>query len=249
VSKIKILAIADIHDDFEAFAPETLPAADLCLIAGDLTNYGKRGEWQLQEADAQRILREWPEALALATWQGNEMKRAKAWIEKMALRYPTLWIPGNHDIGVDNATFGSIPGCTGILQQTVEFHGFRLYGVSMCPCYDAPFLAAQWDYMTADPVMERAAYDFEPVDIVVSHCPPFACLDSGGSVPGGGSVPIGSRALLDYIRKHAPRLVICGHVHEARGYARIGRTEIVNVAATWRIIEIEPEVRTSGSGT
>jgi len=233
---IKLLAISDIHEDFEAFAPETLPEADLCVIAGDLTNYGLRGNWRLSRANL-RILQAWAKAADLSAWQGQEIARAKAWLEAMSRRYPVFWIPGNHDIGIENETFGVIPNCEGILNRTVEFNGLRLYGVSMSPCYDLPALAEQWDYMTADPEEERAAYDFPPVDIVVSHCPPYGCLDSGVGL-GARIPPLGSLCLREYIERNAPRLVLCGHIHEAAGHARLGPTDIFNVAGTWRLIEL-----------
>ena len=209
---MRILAISDIHDDFDLFAPEDLPDADVCVVAGDLTNYGVRRPLQLREA-----LR---------------------WITAMGQQIPTLWIPGNHDIGVGPNTFSYQDNATCILNETVTVNGLTFRGVSLSPCYTLPELAQTWDYMTVDEDAERAAYAFEKVDVVVSHAPPYGVLDSGAWVLGRGHENYGSQALSDYIARHAPRLVICGHVHEGRGHARIGHTDVHNVAQSAQIIEI-----------
>jgi Icc-related predicted phosphoesterase len=38
----------------------------------------------------------------------------------------------------------------------------------------------------------------------------------------------GSRAARDFIERTKPTLVLCGHIHEARGQTRIGPTLVVN---------------------
>ena len=60
--------------------------------------------------------------------------------------------------------------------------------------------------------------------IVLCHAPP-----SNGSVDRTSSgAHAGSGALRTFIEKTQPILVICGHVHEARGIERIGETTVVN---------------------
>ena len=211
---MKILAISDIHDDFEAFAPETLPNADVCIVAGDLTNFGMR--------------------------RRNDIAAARWWLTALGQRYVTFWIPGNHDIGVTENTFSYQDDVTCLLDKTVAFGGLTFHGVSLSPCYTIPELAEQWDYMTIDEAEEAAAYNFEEVDVVVSHAPPYGTLDTGGWVLGRGQEHYGSQALTDYIARHTPRLVICGHVHEARGQAVIGQTDIYNVAQSAQLIEVAP---------
>ncbi len=209
---MRILAISDIHGDFDLFAPDELPEADVCVVAGDLTNNGTR--------------------------RMAEVSAALRWIVAMGQQIPTLWIPGNHDIGIVPNTFSYQDNVTCLLDKTVEYGGLTFHGVSLSPCYSMPELAETWDYMTVDKMAEQAAYAFEAVDVVVSHAPPFGTLDGGGWVLGRGRENYGSPALADYIARHAPRLVICGHVHEARGHAQIGNTQVYNVAQTAQIIEV-----------
>ena len=212
---MRILAISDIHGDFDRYAPdelESLGDADICVVAGDLTNNGMR--------------------------RPIEVSAALRWIVQMGQQLPTLWIPGNHDIGIVPNTFSYQDNVTCVLDKTVSHEGVTFHGVSLSPCYTFPELAQTWDYMTVDEALERAAYGFEAVDVVVSHAPPYGVLDEGGWVLGQGREHYGSPALADYITRHAPRLVICGHVHEARGHVRVGSTDVYNVAQTAQIIEI-----------
>jgi Icc-related predicted phosphoesterase len=45
---------------------------------------------------------------------------------------------------------------------------------------------------------------------------------------------VGSTAVREFILHRAPALVVCGHIHEARGTDRIGSTEIVNCGPAGR---------------
>src|SRR5262250_1372920 len=101
---MRILAFSDIHDSFESFPVENLPEADVCLIAGDLTNYGEHGKWTLPSADLRAAANRLGLRLNLSQWQGEEITRARVWLQQVAERYPIFWIAGNHDFGLVNAT-------------------------------------------------------------------------------------------------------------------------------------------------
>jgi|GEM_PF-664385 len=65
--------------------------------------------------------------------------------------------------------------------------------------------------------------------LVVSHLPPFGCLDQG-SPPNEASV--GSKALRAFIEAHKPRLVLCGHVLSQGGkYQYLEDTLVVNISS------------------
>jgi hypothetical protein len=61
--------------------------------------------------------------------------------------------------------------------------------------------------------------------IVVAHPPPHGCRDR---VLGRWSA--GSRGLSRLVRKTAPAVMVCGHIHEAAGVERLGDTLVVNCA-------------------
>jgi len=54
--------------------------------------------------------------------------------------------------------------------------------------------------------------------------PPTPVVRAGQSV----MVGVGSSAVREAVEKYQPLLVLCGHIHESRGVAKIGRTTVVN---------------------
>jgi hypothetical protein len=82
----------------------------------------------------------------------------------------------------------------------------------------------------------------EPGAILVSHAPPRGFVDT---VRTGEHV--GSASVRTIVDEFVPPLVLCGHIHEARGVARHGATTIVNpgaAAAGHRaLVEIDGEIR------
>jgi Icc-related predicted phosphoesterase len=206
---MKLLCVSDLHDQFDLFEPEKMPLADACLVAGDLTNWGLQG-----------------------TERYNEVGRAGDWLRAMGERYgQLLWIPGNHDIGVTARTFEAIPNVICALNQTILVGPFSLQGISLTQCFENPMLKEVWDYMTDSRKVDTAAFDFPPVDIVLSHGPPRGILDGPGRW--------GSPGLLKYIERHQPRLVVCGHIHEEGGkQVTIGKTLLVNTACQSVLIEL-----------
>ena len=63
-----------------------------------------------------------------------------------------------------------------------------------------------------------------PLRIVVHHAPPW---DTTVDLTGGGR-HVGVKGLRTFCEQESPELVLCGHIHEARGIDRIGRTLVVN---------------------
>ena len=61
--------------------------------------------------------------------------------------------------------------------------------------------------------------------VFVVHCPPWGCLDQVG-----GRFHSGSKMVRALIKERQPRLLICGHIHEATGIDQIGETTVVNCA-------------------
>jgi len=80
--------------------------------------------------------------------------------------------------------------------------------------------------------------------ILISHVPPYGILDKL-NFPGISkelkNKSVGSKILLKAIRKHKPKYVICGHIHEAKGIKKLGKTIIINAGCCgdYRIINIK----------
>jgi Icc-related predicted phosphoesterase len=80
-----------------------------------------------------------------------------------------------------------------------------------------------------------------PCDVIVMHEPPAGVLDLARS-----GRHIGTRTGLDLIGRLRPRVVTCGHVHEAAGIERLGETLVINCTmgdgkTGGALIEITPE--------
>ncbi|MBN2216823.1 MAG: metallophosphoesterase family protein [Pirellulales bacterium] len=69
----------------------------------------------------------------------------------------------------------------------------------------------------------RQLASVEPL-VVLSHCPPH---DTRLDRTTFGR-HVGSTALRAFVDRVEPELVVCGHIHEARGVDRLGRTTLVN---------------------
>lgn len=74
---------------------------------------------------------------------------------------------------------------------------------------------------------------FGKLDILVCHQPPYGHLDKvsgkfGAPKPWHGK-HAGSKVILEYIKKHKPRYIFCGHIHEGKGHKKIGKSEVYNV--------------------
>lgn len=88
------------------------------------------------------------------------------------------------------------------------------------------------DEVTAPP--EKTVYNF--------HCPPYGTgLDDAPELTedlrpkhgGRSTVPVGSKAVREVIEEGQPTLSLHGHIHEARGNTRIGRTLAINPGSSY----------------
>jgi len=73
--------------------------------------------------------------------------------------------------------------------------------------------------------LNRLLHD-NPDALFLSHAPPYNYLDKINS-----GKHVGSKILLKAIKKNKPKLVLCGHIHEAKGKAKIGKTTVYNLGS------------------
>jgi uncharacterized protein len=101
---------------------------------------------------------------------------------------------------------------------------------------DEPDLRARLDQAISQvtAVPERTVFNF--------HCPPYRSgLDDAPELTadmrlkdaGRAVRPVGSTAVREAIEEHQPCLALHGHIHEARGNARIGRTLCINPGSSY----------------
>lgn len=123
--------------------------------------------------------------------------------EFRALGAPVAWVPGNHDLP-------DVPGEGNADGRVLDVAGLRVHGIGGAGPERFGF-AYEW---SEDEIRARG----EPAcDVLLCHCPPLrTALDR---VPSGEHV--GSAAIRERAYRHRGVLV-CGHIHESPGAARLG---------------------------
>lgn len=163
------------------------------------------------------------------TIEGNrqEVKWFANWLKVQPAKHK-VYIAGNHDL-----LFERDPAQVAAIMAEVDAHylqdsgividGISIYGTPWVPeCGDdfafmkprgSPELKAVWSQIP------------DRVDILVTHTPPFGILDFANGVG-----PVGDVQLFERVREVNPRYHVFGHIHEARGTTRLGRTVFINAA-------------------
>ncbi len=197
---MRIIAISDLH----GYLPE-LPDGDLLLLGGDLCPDGIKTLNRRELVDARRnprIQGEWFEDHILP-WVGKR--------ECVA-----VW--GNHDYCGLVKTEERFPFLNGNTHVTKS--GLKVWGSPMSNLFGS------WAFMDTPknlaPLYESIPED---VDIIISHGPPMM---HGDKTVGGENA--GNNDLLMAIRRVQPKLVICGHIHEAHGRYLYRGIPIYNVS-------------------
>lgn len=149
--------------------------------------------------------------------------RAREILEVFKSAKMLLAVPGNCDnLDVNDA----------LIELDVDLHangriidniGFFGLGGSNATPFNTPQEYSEdelWDFIMEgyEQVKESS------LKVFVTHTPP---INTGLDDAGGGR-HVGSIKVREFVEKHEPDLVLCGHVHEAKGQDGIGKTLIVN---------------------
>lgn len=168
------------------------------------------------------------------------------WIAS-SLDCPVVFVPGNHDPEVTSArdrtwsldqSWSEGPRPQGVIhadQRVVEAAGLRIAGLGGCVKYrSGPHQYTQRQYAGRANRLVRRARRRGPVDVVLTHAPPFGLGD------GDDGPHVGIEALHGVLERLEPTWLLHGHIHP---FGRempdrvVGRTTIRNVVP-WRVIEI-----------
>ena len=134
-----------------------------------------------------------------------------------------LVLPGNHESETDIHRLCENFGLRAFHGQTKEIDGWHIAGLGYSN--PTPF-KTPGEYSEAEMAIRLAAFAGLKPMILICHCPP---KDTPLDRMAGGA-HIGSTAVADFVRRHAPAWVFCGHVHEAEGVtATLGKTRGANV--------------------
>ena len=218
---MKFIVASDIHCHFDETLEkihnliEENPDIDGILLAGDFTNTGS-------ESEQDKFL----------DFISN--------IEVITAP-PICFVTGNHERSIHHEDMQlrlyNVTDNRSLIY--IERKTFILQGFNLSPCFEAPQLALEYERMTPYRDFDLGYYTLSrKADIILSHCPP-AGLELSKCNWKGGKLDIGSPGLREYIEKHQPLLVVCGHVHEGGGMTEyIGKTKVVNTATKVMIVEL-----------
>jgi Icc-related predicted phosphoesterase len=145
-----------------------------------------------------------------------------------AIEAPTVLVPGNNETeeALREAAAGweaaAVLHGTGTTIEGTEFFGIGA-GIPVTPW--------DWSFDLDEAAAAALIGDCPEGAVLIIHSPPQGHCDTNS-----GGDHFGSRALLEGIEEKAPRIAVCGHIHESWGCeSRIGETPVHNLgpAGTW----------------
>jgi uncharacterized protein len=130
----------------------------------------------------------------------------------------------------------------------LDSRGVVFGDVGVCGVSAAPISPLRTPYELGDKELERriesgfAAVEGCRVRIFCPHAPPAATVCDRL----GNGEHVGSAVIRAIAEREQPDLLLCGHIHEARGLDEIGRTRVVNPgptsAAHYAVVNIDGEL-------
>ena len=135
-----------------------------------------------------------------------------------SLSVPVLAIRGNTDLKRINAPMKQAANLTDLNAGPVQIRDFSFVGAEGALLL--PF--ASKICLKEEARLEKLPA-MGPETVMVVHPPPRGILDKVG-----GRFSAGSRGLTRFIKAAGPGLVLCGHIHDHPGIARLGKSVVVN---------------------
>lgn len=262
---MKILAIGDPHGEVEKLKQIPIEKVDLVLVTGDLGKadlarkrffenverkniglpmlqddafFAKKVHAQIHDSTIQ-VLKYLSRFAQVFTIQGNvgiptksEVKAEEA-IHKIKLPVTREIVERIKRVKLvknQKRKFGSLK--IGFLEIYTDVSWVKEFKPKE---YVKKMKKARKETKKARAVLER----FGQVDILVCHQPLYGVLDKVSGKYGAPKQWIGKhaggKAILDYIKKHQPKYVFCGRIHEGEGRAKIGKTQVYNLGVSGHI--------------
>ncbi len=151
-----------------------------------------------------------------------------------------LAIPGNAD-PIDSIKYIEESHAINIHLNPIKIAGFEFVGFGGSP--ETPFGTP---FELSEDEIKKMLSEILITEntILVTHAPPYGILDKTAA-----GFHAGSKAIREIIDSSPPYIHIFGHIHEALGFERIGKTTFVNVSIgrfrKFFLIEIESKEGTA----
>ena len=154
------------------------------------------------------------------------------------LPVPVLGVRGNMDRRIVNRLLEENSNTISLHAKEHVFKGVSFVGISgtvTLPFRSKVAMRERRMLELIGPLVSRNS-------VMVVHTPPWGILDEAFN-----KFHVGSKLLANFIVRHQPRLLLCGHVHDRTGFEYAGQTVVVNcnIAAEGRgtVIDIENDQR------
>lgn len=143
-------------------------------------------------------------------------------------------LPGNHESAEQTASFTARYGLNAFHEQAVKISGYHVAGLG----YSSPTpFNTPGEY--SEPEIAQRLKKFAALQplVLICHCPPYGtALDR---IRAG--VHAGSRSIREFLERHEPEYLLCGHIHEAEGVVeQLGRTQAINVGRRGYLLQLPP---------
>lgn len=148
-----------------------------------------------------------------------------------AIETPTVLVPGNNETEEAlRAAASDWRAATVLHGGGTTIAGVEFFGLGA----GVPTTPWEWSFDLDDEAAAAMLADCPTNAVLVLHSPPQGHCDANGS-----GERFGSPALLRAIEEKAPRLAVCGHIHESWGCeSRIGETPVRNLGPKGTWIEV-----------
>jgi len=147
-----------------------------------------------------------------------------------AIEAPTVLVPGNNETEQALREAAGWSAATVLHGSGMTIDGIEFYGLGA----GIPVTPWAWSFDLDDDAATRMLEACPEGAVLVLHSPPQGHCDANGS-----GDHFGSPALLRVIEEKAPRLAVCGHIHESWGCeSEIGGSPIRNLGPKGTWIEV-----------
>lgn len=148
-----------------------------------------------------------------------------------AIETPTVLVPGNNETeGALREAAASWNAATVLHGGGTAIGGIEFFGLGA----GIPVTPWEWSFDLDDAAAGSMLEPCPQSAVLVLHSPPQGHCDANGS-----GDHFGSPALLRAIEEKAPRLAVCGHIHESWGCeSQVGTTPVRNLGPKGTWIEV-----------
>jgi Icc-related predicted phosphoesterase len=150
-------------------------------------------------------------------------------IEKLAvIETPTVLVPGNNETEAAlRDACGGWSAARVLHGEAAEIDGESFFGLGG----GVPVTPWEWSFDLSEEEAAEKLTGCPEGGVLVAHSPPKGYVD--------GNRHLGSEAILRTIGQKQPRLVVCGHIHEAAGEeALVGATRVLNAGPDGAVIDL-----------